>query len=217
MIRYVYCQIVLLVFVMLMTVSHGAPIEEDDSLDSTSADGSGFEHEISTESTNHMFDKSGGSRGALGQGFELAKIDLLTKELQATGAQIFEDLDYDECTVTDKLGTTSKDDTFYSSTESLYKSLSSDTKVSGDANGAYTLGASVSAVTNNIVSGNTEVTGTSLNLKALTYSHALKKECINDKPLAKSLIKDFENLDKEIKNPWKLQSWRKYKVINTCT
>jgi len=156
------------------------------------------------------------SRGALGQGFNIHKMDLLTKELQATGAKIFENLDYDKCTRTDKSGTTSKDDTFYSDTESLYSSISSNSKIDASVKGPYTLGASVSAVTNNIVSGNTEVSGLSLNLKAQSISHALSKDCINNNKLSKELIKDFEKLDKKIKNPWKSQSWRKYEVNTNC-
>jgi len=152
------------------------------------------------------------SRGALGQGFEINKIHLLTKELQASGSKVFEDLDYDKCTTTDKSGTTSKDDTFYSDTESLYSSVSSNSKIDASLKSPFTLGASVSAVTNNIVSGNTEVSGLSLNLKAQSISHALSKDCINNNELSKELIKDFENLGKEIEKPWQSQSWRKYKV-----
>lgn len=93
-------------------------------------------------------------RGALGQGFDIHKIDLLSKELQATGAKIFESIDPDDCAVTDKVQRTQKDDTYFSSTKSLYSSLASTTNVNANINSAYTFGASVGAVTNNIVSGN---------------------------------------------------------------
>ena len=96
------------------------------------------------------------------------------------------------CTKSDKLGAIQKDDSFYSSTESLYQSISTNTKISGSLKGAYTLGASVDAVTNNVASGETEVQGLSLNLKAYSLSSALTKDCINNKPLVEELVKDFD-------------------------
>nr|Q76DT2.1 RecName: Full=DELTA-thalatoxin-Avl2a; Short=DELTA-TATX-Avl2a; AltName: Full=Toxin AvTX-60A; Short=Av60A; Flags: Precursor [Actineria villosa]BAD04943.1 AvTX-60A [Actineria villosa] len=156
---------------------------------------------------------SGISRGALGQGFEIHREDLLSKQFEATGEKIFEDLPMDECTVTTTLGTIERDDSFYNSTESLYQSVASSTKISGSLKGAYTLGVSVAAVTNNIASSEEEVQGLSLNLKAYSMSSILKKNCVNTKPLSKDLVSDFEALDSEITKPWKLSSWKKYKVL----
>nr|P58912.2 RecName: Full=DELTA-alicitoxin-Pse2b; Short=DELTA-ALTX-Pse2b; AltName: Full=Toxin PsTX-60B; Short=PTX60B; Flags: Precursor [Phyllodiscus semoni]BAF46273.1 sea anemone toxin PsTX-60B [Phyllodiscus semoni] len=153
------------------------------------------------------------SRGAIGQGFELHKIDLLSKELQGTGAQVFEELPVEECTTDNKLGTIQKDDTFYSNTESLYNSVASNSKIEPSLKGPFTLGTSVGAVTNNIVSEKSEIQGLSLNLKAYSMIHALKQDCINKKPLAKDLVSDFEALDREVKKPWLKPSWRKYKVF----
>ncbi|XP_020896890.1 DELTA-thalatoxin-Avl2a isoform X2 [Exaiptasia diaphana] len=153
------------------------------------------------------------SRGALGQGFEIHKEDLLTKQFKGTGAKIFEDLPMDECTKTDKLGAIQKDDSFYSSTESLYNSISTNTKVSGSLKGTYTLGASVDAVTNNIASSETEVQGLSLNIRAYSLSSALKKDCINKKSLVKDLVEAFEALPSKVDQPWKITSWKQYKVF----
>jgi len=152
------------------------------------------------------------SIGALGQGFPIHDMDLTTKQFQSTGAKIFEDLDYDKCVVSDKLGITSKDDTYYTDTESLYSSISTDSKIEASLTGAYTLGTSVQAVTNNIASANKEVSGLSLNLKASSVSHELKKECINSASLSKQFLEDFEGLNAAIDNPWESTSWRKYKA-----
>lgn len=152
------------------------------------------------------------SHGALGQGFFIPKLNLLTDELHAVGAKIFESV-LPECTVTNDVGRTLKDDTFYSNTESLYKSVSTNSKIGASLKGPYTLGASLAAVTNNIVSGNTEISGISLDLKAYSKDHSLKKDCINRQPLDKELLEDFEGLEKEIKRPWLSRSWRRYKVF----
>lgn len=196
---------VLVVLVLLVVAGYSSP-EKKPPIQSESSNENPIQEESKAKPTET-------SRGALGQGFELNKIDLLSKELQATGSKVFESLDPDACTLTDSVGTTEKDDTFYSSTKSLYSSLSSKTNVGGDMKSEYTFGASVSGVTDKSASESTEISGVSLNLKALSLSTALKQECINDKPLSKKLVKDFEDLDKEIKNPHKSQSWRKYKVF----
>lgn len=153
------------------------------------------------------------SMGALGQGFALSKIDLLTKQFKSTGAKIFEDLPMDECTETGKLGTISKDDSFYSSTKSLYQLVKTNTGVGGSLEGPYTLGASVSAVTNNMASDETQIQGVSLDLQAFSMSTELRTDCINKKPLAKELIEYFEALPKKIYDPSKLESWSEYSVL----
>jgi hypothetical protein len=150
--------------------------------------------------------------GALGQGFFIHKMDLLTAELHAVGARVFDTLPA-ECTETDDVGVTQRDDTFYTNTESLYKSISTNTKISANLEGAYTLGASVEAVTNNIASENTEVSGTSLNLKQTSKDRSLKKDCINSQPLDEVLLKDLDGLEREIKEPWQTRSWEKFKVF----
>ena len=118
-----------------------------------------------------------------------------------------------ECIKTDKLGAIQKDESFYKSTESIYQSISSNTKVSGSLKGVYTIGASVDALTNNVASGEIEVQGLSLNLKAYSMSSALTKDCINKKPLTKGIVEAFEALPREVEQPWILSSWRDYKVF----
>ena len=196
--------LLLLIFPVVVQCGH---IEEDPH------DQPQFNTEEKPEKIEIKAEPSVTSRGALGQGFEIHKEDLLTKQFKATGAKIFEDLPMDDCTKTDKLAAIQKDDSYYSSTESIYQSISTNTKVSGSLKGAYTLGASVEAVTNNVASGETNIQGMSLNLKAYALSSALKKDCIINKPLVKSFVKDFEALPKKVEQPWKLSSWRKYNAF----
>lgn len=150
--------------------------------------------------------------GAIGQGFFVPKLNLLTDELHASGAPIFAALP-NECIIEQAVGRTERYDSYYSSTEALYQAVSSDTKISASLKGAYTLGASVAAVTNNIVAGNSEVSGTSINIKAYTKDFVLKRACINTQKLNSQFLKDFEGLEKEVKQPWLSQSWLKYLVF----
>jgi len=155
------------------------------------------------------------SRGPLGQAFFLHKMDLLSKQLQATGTEIFRHMKYDKCILTDKVATIEDDSTFFSSTESLYQAVGTETKVDASLKGTYTLGASVSAVTNNIASENTQVSGLSLIIKSENRIEGLKKDCINYLPLSERFMKDFQMLPSKIKDPAYRQSWSMYEVRMT--
>ena len=156
--------------------------------------------------------KGSGHGGALGQGFFIPKLDLLSAELFATGAKVFESVPT-KCILTSSAGVFQKDSSYYKDTKSLYTAVSTSTNIDASLKGPYTMEASVSAVTNNLAANDGEVSGSSLNLKAYSKDHTLTKDCINSQPLNKEFEADFKRLGKEIKKPWVRRSWRHYRIF----
>lgn len=106
-----------------------------------------------------------------------------------------------------------KDESFYSSTKDIYSAISTDTDIDLSLKGEFTMGASVRAVTNNLVSSHSQVRGNSLELFTQTIEASLTQDCINTKPLHKAFLEDFKKLPKVVSRPWLQNSWWEYQMF----
>ena len=75
------------------------------------------------------------------------------------------------------------------------------------------MGASVRAVTNNLVSSSSQVTGNSLDIFTQTREASITQHCINTKPLKKKFLEEFKSLPQTIFKPWLKSSWRDYEMF----
>lgn len=149
-------------------------------------------------------------RGGFGQGFYIPEEHLLSSRLTARGSTIFDSIP-EKCIVEESTGNYRKEENFYKSTKSLYSAISTNTGIELNLQGQFTMGASIQAVTNNVASKDSMISGSSLQMYAESKESSLSRDCINDLKFKSNFIEDFRKLNKIIQKPWLKQSWRHYK------
>jgi len=150
----------------------------------------------------------------LGKGINLRKTNLL-KDFQEREASVFEPLS-SSCFIKKKLHYSGSNFDYYASTKAFYSKLAVGAGLEASLESTFTLGATLSSVVQKTDSKESKVSGTSLNVKALSEKILVKKDCLNDdeiSTLTKKLVKDFEGLPLTIDKPWLANSWKAYNVF----
>lgn len=171
----------------------------------------GYSHAVPSADTNEINPESSRYH-ALGQGFYIPDEHLLSSELTARGAKLFESFPK-KCIIETSVGVDRKDESFYSTTKALYSAISTDTDVDLSLKGEFTMGASLRAVTNSLAIKDSHISGNSLKLYAESKDYSLSMDCINGYKLNKNFINDFKKLNNNIKTPWLKNSWQQYAVF----
>ena len=150
----------------------------------------------------------------LGKGINLRKTNLL-KDFQEREASVFEPLP-SSCFIKKKLHYSGSNFDYYASTKAFYSKLAVGAGLEASLESTFTLGATLSSVIQKTDSKESKVSGTSLNVKALSEKILVKKDCLDDNEistLTKKLVKDLEGLPLTIDKPWLANSWKAYNVF----
>ena len=150
----------------------------------------------------------------LGKGINLRKTNLL-KDFQEREASVFEPLPL-SCFIKKKLHYSGSNFDYYASTKAFYSKLAVGAGLEASLESTFTLGATLSGDIQKTDSKQSKVSGTSLNVKALTGEILVKKDCLDDdeiSTLTKKLVKDLEGLPLTIDKPWLANSRKAYNVF----
>ena len=150
----------------------------------------------------------------LGKGINLRKTNLLG-DFQENEAKVFEALP-ETCFKRQKLHYSGSNFDYYKSTKSFYKHMAAAAGLEASLESTFTLGATLNSVIQKTESKESEVSGLTLNVRALTEKILVKKDCLDNvetSTLTKRLVKDFENLPLAFAHPWVANSWKAYNVF----
>ncbi|XP_068712440.1 DELTA-thalatoxin-Avl2a-like [Montipora foliosa] len=147
----------------------------------------------------------------LGKGINLRKVNLLS-DFQEHEASVFEELP-SSCFKRTELHDSGSHFDYYASTKAFYSKTAVGAGLDASLQSTFTLGATLSSVIQTKDSKTNEVSGMSLNVRALTEKILVKKDCLDDvdvSTLTKRLLKDFERLPLTFDKPWLANSWKPY-------
>ena len=150
----------------------------------------------------------------LGKGINLRKTNLLG-DFQERQASVFEPLP-PTCLIKKELHDTGSNFVYYASAKAFYSKLAVGAGLGVSLMSAFTLGTTLSGVTQKADSKESKVNGMSLNVKALTEKILVKKDCLDNNEisnLTKHLVKDLERLPLTFETPWFANSWKRYDVF----
>ena len=106
-----------------------------------------------------------------------------------------------------------KDQSFYHDTESLLKSIATQTGLRMEVTKLFSLGASLDATTKSVSSSDRSVSGTSLNIAKKDFDVQFASKCLHESKLQDGILDDFVNLPLEVAQPWFKESWLEYDVF----
>ncbi|XP_068710185.1 DELTA-alicitoxin-Pse2b-like [Montipora foliosa] len=147
----------------------------------------------------------------LGKGINLRKVNLLS-DFQEHEASVFEELP-SSCFKRSELHDSGSHFDYYASTKAFYSKTAVEAGLDASLQSTFTLGATLSSVIQTKDSKTNEVSGMSLNVRALTEKIFVKKDCLDDidvSTLTKRLLKEFEGLPLTFDKPWLANSWKPY-------
>ena len=114
-------------------------------------------------------------KSPLGKGFFLPKEEIGAPRLG--GRSIFKDIS-DSCFRKTDESSTTNDRTLFQDTETFYRSLATDSSLSVELEGKYTMGATLNAKTKSMSRGEVDVTGTSIDIWNHVSTAIIEKDCI---------------------------------------
>ena len=149
---------------------------------------------------------------AVGKGFYLPDKDIFSPLLG--GNDIFKKID-GSCYKWKEQGITLKERSAYENTHTFYHKISSNSHLSVDLVGKYTMGATLNVKTQSISSGETNIKGESLNIGTYVNASYIDESCFksSESQLTDDLISMFDSLPLTITNPWLLTSWQHYETF----
>ena len=106
--------------------------------------------------------------------------------------------------------TSVNDGTIFENTKSFYRTLSTDSGLSFNYIGKFTMGATLSVKTKQLSAGSVKVSGTSINIYNHVSTAILDKDCMTRSNLSNELMKDLTALPKRVLYPALVTSWSKY-------
>jgi hypothetical protein len=152
----------------------------------------------------------------IGQLFYIPYHYLATDELTG-GVQLFNASALKDCYVESRPAELNTQMSYYLNTESVYKSLTTETGLSGDMTTSFTLGASLDALTQNIDGSRRKVSGMTVKIYAYEQKIAFDRSCmIAEDILDRSVAAAFEKLPEVVNNPEQLSSWSQYATFLTA-
>ena len=153
-------------------------------------------------------------RKELGKGVNLRKINLLD-DFQEEESSVFEPFP-EKCFEKKKLHKTGSSHEYYASTKDFYSKMAGGAGLDASLQSSFTLGVTLSSVFKKIESKQSQISGMSLKIRALTEKFLVTKDCFQNKELStlsKNLVEDFERLPMTISKPWLANSWKAYSVF----
>ena len=153
-------------------------------------------------------------RKELGKGVNLRKINLL-KDFQEEESTVFEPFP-EKCFIKKKLHYTGCDHDYYASTKDFYSKMAIGAGLDASLKSSFTLGATLSSVFKKTESKESQISGMSLKIRALTEKLLVTKDCFHNEELSnlsKNFVEDFERLPMTISKPWLANSWKAYSVF----
>jgi len=153
-------------------------------------------------------------RKELGKGVNLRKINLLG-DFQEAESSVFEPFP-EKCFEKKKLHKTGSNYEYYASTKDFYSKMAGGAGLDASLQSSFTLGTTLSSVWKKTESKESQISGMSLNIRALTEKFLVTKDCFQNKELSalsKNLVEDFERLPMTISKPWLANSWKAYGVF----
>ena len=151
----------------------------------------------------------------IGQMFYIPQYSPATDELTG-GVQLFDANHIKNCYIESTQAELNTEMTYYSNTESIFKSLASEISLSGDMSTIFTLGASLDKVTANIDGSRRKVSGMTLKIYAYEKKVSFDRQCmITEGILDRSVAAAFENLPEVINHPELASSWAQYQTFLT--
>ena len=153
-------------------------------------------------------------RKELGKAVNLRKINLLG-DFQEEASSVFEPLP-EKCFTKKKLHYTGSNYDYYASTKAFYSKMAVGAGLDASLQSSFTLGATLSSVVQQAESKESQVSGMSLNIRALTEKLLVSKDCFHNEEistLSNNFLKDFKRLPMTISKPWLANSWKAYSVF----
>ena len=150
----------------------------------------------------------------LGKGINVRKTKLL-EDFHEREAKVFETLP-ENCFKRQKLHYSGSNFDYYASTKSFYKHIAAAAGLEASLESSFTLGTTLNSVIRKTESKESQVSGMTLNVRALTEKILVKKDCLDNvetSTLTKRFVKDFENLPLVFKHPMLANSWKAYNVF----
>ncbi|XP_068747778.1 DELTA-alicitoxin-Pse2b-like [Montipora capricornis] len=147
----------------------------------------------------------------LGKGINLRKINLF-RDFQEREASVFEELP-SSCFKRSKVHDLGSYFDYYESTKVFYTKTAVGAGLDASLQTAFTLGTTLNSVIQTKDSEKTNISGMSLNVRALTEKILVKKDCLDDVDVStptKRLLKEFERLPLTFEKPWLANSWKLY-------
>ena len=152
----------------------------------------------------------------IGQLFYIPQYSLATDELTG-GVQLFNVSHIRDCYINSTQSELNTKMSYYSNTESIFKSLATDTGLSGDMTTSFSLGASLDTVTQNIDGSRRKVSGMTLKVYAYEKKISFNRQCmVTEGILDRSVTSAFENLPEVINSPHLASSWAQYQTFLTA-
>ena len=154
------------------------------------------------------------SHPSIGRSFYIPNYNLLGDDMFG-GYTFFEKVP-STCLKTQTLHRNVDRDVYYSSTSSFYNHLSTQTSISADLKGAFTMGTTLDVTTQSISENKRTISGVTLDVHAARSVEYLEKSCSHELVLNENVRRSFENLPPTISEPWMQSSWREYMIfLNT--
>ena len=148
---------------------------------------------------------------SIGDSFKISELNMLAETLTG-GYPVWEDLP-DDCIKSADLFTTIEMCNFYDNTASFYHSVATGSSLSVDVEFDFTLGVTLEATTQSVSSQEHKVRGMTMKVQAESTKHFLESKCLNEAKLTESLVKEFEELPIEVKDPWMSNQWIAYELF----
>ena len=151
----------------------------------------------------------------VGQLFYIPRYSLATDELIG-GISLFDADKLKDCYISSTQAELNTELSYYSNTESIYKSLATDSGLSGEMTTIFSLGASFNAVTRNIDGSRQKVSGMTLKIYAYEKKISFDQHCmVTEGVLDGKVAAAFEKLPEVIHSPHLESSWAQYKTFLT--
>ena len=151
------------------------------------------------------------SHPSIGNSFYIPNYNLLGEDLFG-GYTFFKKIP-SNCIKSQQLHRIQDTDTYYANTESFYSALSTQTSISADLRGAFTMGATLDATTKSISENKRTVSGVTLDIHSAKSVEYLEATCAHQLFLHDNVRKSFEKLPKTIREPWLKASWVEYQLF----
>lgn len=151
-----------------------------------------------------------GETTEIGKVINLAKINLM-EDFKEHETSVFEPFPL-PCYKKENLNFTRSYFEYYESTKAFFSKLATQAGLDASLQSSYSLGVSLSSVTQSTNSGASKVSGISLLVESLAEKIHLDKDCLYDEKyqFKKSFMDKLETLPLKIDEPWERNSWRPY-------
>lgn len=145
--------------------------------------------------------------GPLGQGFYLPAKDILGD--YEAGEVIFRTIP-PSCVEAVGRPVTRQERSFFKSSESFYRYVSTKTGVSATLKGSFTMGTTLDVVSQAVTGNSHQASGLTIDIVSIKDARIVSSYCQNTLPFSERFLADFLKLPVRIKNPNSKNDWRSY-------